>query len=104
MPILESKLEQKVIKYAEEMGYITFKVSPVSSRGWPDRVFINYLGDHIYIELKKSGKKLRNLQAYRIEQLQERNIPVLWTDDFEKAKEFLDEHCLDSPRVPAKSG
>jgi hypothetical protein len=95
LQILESQLEQKVIKYAEEMGYLTFKVSPISSRGWPDRVFINYSGLHIYIELKKSGKKIRKLQAYRISQLQERDVLVLWTDNYDKACRFLDEHILE---------
>ncbi len=97
MSILESKLERKVVDYAEDIGYLTFKVSPVSNRGWPDRVFINSSGVHLYMELKKSGKKVRKLQAYRIEQLLERNVLVFWTDFYDQAVGILDEHRLDTP-------
>lgn len=101
LPILESKLEKDIVDYAETIRYLTFKVSPVSNRGWPDRVFINPSGHHIYMELKKQGKKARKLQAYRMEQLVERNVDVYEVDNLELAKELLDEHLLDAPRISA---
>ena len=105
MPILESYVEKKAVEFAETMGYITFKVSPVSQRGWPDRVFINRYGYHIYIEIKRGGKKPRKLQRYRIQQLEERTVEVHWSDDLETIKHILTngttrrlyEHCLDTP-------
>jgi len=76
--------------YGEGIGYITFKVSPVSSRGWPDRVFIDPDGHHIYLELKAPGKKPRKLQLYRIQQLKDRGVDVHWSNDLEKAMKILD--------------
>lgn len=95
MPVLESKLERDSIAYAESIGYISFKISPISQRGWPDRVFINKHGRHVYIEMKASKKKLRNLQVYRIQQLRDRGCSVFWADNLDKVKKILDEHILE---------
>jgi len=92
MRVLESSLERKVVAYAESIGYITFKVSTVSSRGWPDRVFIDPDGHHIYVELKQAGKKPRKLQVHRIQQLHERSVEVHWTSDYETVKKILDQN------------
>ncbi len=92
MRILESSLERKVVAYAESIGYITFKVSTVSSRGWPDRVFIDANGHHIYVELKQAGKKPRKLQLHRIQQLHERGVEVHWTSDYATVKKILDQN------------
>jgi len=92
MRVLESSTERKVVTYAESIGYITFKISTVSSRGWPDRVFIDPNGYHIYIELKQAGKKPRKLQVHRIQQLHERKVEVHWTDSFSAVKKILDQN------------
>jgi len=102
MPLLESKLEKKSVKYAEDIGYLTFKVSPLGQRGWPDRVFINMYGFHLYIEIKASKKKLRNLQIHRIQQLRDRGVSAYWADNFRKIKSILDDN-VDTPSVSVKS-
>lgn len=89
MSVLESETEAKAVKYAEERGYITFKVSPFSQRGWPDRVFINIHGHHIYIEMKRGSKKPRKLQAHRIEQLKQRNVETHWSSSIEAIRKIL---------------
>ena len=89
MSILEGEIEQKAVKYAEELGYITFKVSPLSQRGWPDRVFINVHGHHIYIEIKRGKKKPRKLQAHRLEQLKQRHLEVHWSASIEVIRKIL---------------
>ena len=89
MSILEKDVEAKVVQLAESLGYITFKVSPFSQRGWPDRVFIHRFGSHIYIELKRGGKKPRKLQRYRIQQLEERGVEVHWTDQYHVVEHIL---------------
>lgn len=67
-------------------------MSPVSSRGWPDRVFIDPDGHHIYLELKAPGKKPRKLQIYRMDCLKERGVEVHWKNDLEQAMKILDDN------------
>lgn len=88
--MLESNIEQNAVEYAEKLGYLTFKVSPVSQKGWPDRVFINKNGWHVYIETKKPGKKLRKLQLHRIQQLKERGVEAYWADSLHQIETILD--------------
>lgn len=72
-------------------------MSPVGQRGWPDHVFINLHGHHVYIEFKKLGEKPSKLQYHRLGQLQERGVEAHWTDNYEQAKDILDA-AMASPR------
>ena len=97
MPLLESEQERKAVVLSENLGYITIKISPMSNRGWPDRVFINRWGFHVYIEFKRLGKKLRRLQEYRISQLQERGVKVYGPCDYTMAADTLKLYANHNP-------
>jgi len=99
MSLLETDTETKAVQYAEKIGYITFKVSPLSQRGWPDRVFIDPRGHHIYIEIKRGGKKPRKLQRHRIQQLEERGVEVHWSDSLPVIIHILDQNMGSIPVV-----
>ena len=60
-------------------------------------MFINPHGNHLWIEFKKLGEKPSKIQYYRLKQLTERGVEAYWTDNYERAKEILDEHRLDTP-------
>lgn len=98
LPILEGAVEKKASNYAETIGYIAIKVSPVGQRGWPDHVFINVYGHHVYIEFKKLGESPSKLQFHRLKQLQERGVAAYWTDNYEQAKSILDAN-VDTTRL-----
>jgi len=87
--ILETNTETKAVEYAEKLDYLAMKVSPTGQRGWPDHVFINQYGWHIYIEMKKAGKKPRKIQFHRIAQLRQRNVEVHWSDSLPVIKKIL---------------
>jgi hypothetical protein len=92
MPILEKDIEGASVKYARFLGYICLKVSPMGSRGWPDHLFINIHGVHIYIEFKRPGEPLKPLQEHRKKQLEERGCHVFGpVSDLQTAKGILDE-------------
>ena len=93
MPILETAVEKHGVEYAKKLNYIVFKVSPAGQRGWPDRVFINEQGLHVYVEFKRPGEKLRKLQIYRCGTLRERNVIVYsGVDTKQEIEDILNEH------------
>lgn len=98
--MLESSTEGKSVDYAESIGYISLKVRVTGQRGWPDHLFINPYGHHVWIEFKKKGKKPRKLQAHRLKQLHEQGASAYWTDNYEDAKRILNSE-VESQRVSA---
>lgn len=98
MRVLESNIESYGVGYARKLGYITLKMTPQGQKGWPDRVFINPQGVHIYVEFKRPDETVRRLQEYRCQQLRERNVIVHYNIDARYLiKEILDEHIHDTP-------
>lgn len=102
----ESVIENRACEYAEDLGYIGVKFTPAGQRGWPDRLFINASGVHVYIEFKRPKKNLERLQAWRKKQLLERGCycygPI---SSLEEVKLILDTHYdetrMDPPRIPS---
>lgn len=100
--ILESDNESNAIAYANSIGYLTWKNTPEKNNGYPDRVFINRYGLHVYIEIKAPGKVPRKLQIYRINQLRERFCLAFWSDDIVKIRRILNAF-VDTQRLPTWS-
>jgi hypothetical protein len=98
---LEKKIEKKVCDYAKKNGFLTPKVTVVSERGWPDRLFIDPEGWCVFIEFKQKGKPLQPIQEYRCLQLTERNMSVLVIDSIEQGIEYVD--SMVAARVPEES-
>lgn len=98
---LEKKIERDVCKYAKKHGFLTPKITVVSERGWPDRLFIDPDGFMVFVEFKKSGKPLQPIQEHRCTELTQRNVSVLVIDNIEQGKEYVD--TLVSARVSAQS-
>lgn len=106
---LEKKIETKTCEYAQKHGFLTPKITVVSERGWPDRLFIDPDGWCVFIEFKQSGKPLQPIQVYRCEQLTERNMSVLVVDSIEQGKEYVDNMVAarlpeESDEAPVESG
>ena len=98
---LEKQIESKVCEYAQEKGFLTLKLNIIGQRGWPDRVFVDPLGWHFYIEFKAPGKKLEKIQEHRFRQLAERNVLVVVIDGITSGRELIDE--LVAARVSVES-
>lgn len=90
MSVLEKDIEGKASEYAESIGYLPLKINVVGERGWPDHVFINRNGHHVWIEFKKLGKKPSKLQYHRLKQLTEQGADATWADKLAEAKSILD--------------
>lgn len=88
---LEKEIEKKVCQYAQKKGFLTPKINVVGERGWPDRLFIDPDGWHVYIEFKAPGKAPDPIQIYRQSELAKRNVMVLVVDDEEQGKSYVDD-------------
>ena len=100
MPILRERLtESRAATYAKQIGFLTVKVSPAKTDGWPDRVFINRYGLHVYIEIKAEGKRPNRLQIHRINSLRERHLPAFWSSDLAQIERILRAY-MDTETLP----
>lgn len=65
---MASKFQSKVIKDYKKQGYLVIKVIRFSDNGWPDVLAIKD-GLSTWIECKESTDTLKDLQKYRIDEL-----------------------------------
>ena len=87
--IKESTIERSFCKKLEKLGLYSIKLSPTSLRGMPDRLVLLNLGEVCFIEFKRPGKELTELQEHRASQLKSRGYECRWYDDADKAIEWI---------------
>lgn len=78
----EQQLQTKIIKDLEKKGYYTIKTIKLNKNGLPD-IFAFKDGLTTMIEVKAKGKKLRELQNFRIEEVKKFGVKSFWCDTFE---------------------
>lgn len=66
--IRESDIQARIIKRLEQQGYMVVKLVLTNMNGIPDLLLLKD-GVASFVEVKRPGCKLRELQAYRAEQL-----------------------------------
>ncbi len=64
----ESQIEQTAVKKAREAGWLALKFQSPGNTGVPDRLFIKE-GRTVFIEFKKDGGRLTELQKAQIRRL-----------------------------------
>lgn len=98
MPVrLESDVEKRVCKDAEDRGWWALKLVCVGHRGFPDRWFIreqDVKGEGspriVIMEFKAPGKRARKLQLWVCKKLEDMGFEVYWdVDDYDIAMELL---------------
>lgn len=83
---LESAIENKVVKDSKKLGIkYALKMTIKGSVGWPDRLMLIPGGRPFFLELKRPGEKPRDIQRYRIRELERLGYDVAWADDAEHA-------------------
>ena len=87
----EKKIELEVVKYAKSKNILSFKMNSTSSRGLPDRIFINK-NSIFFIEFKRFGFKPTELQAHTIKTLKDYNCNVFVVDNIELGKKIIDKY------------
>jgi len=85
--MLEQQLQKKIIKQLELNGWFVLKIIKANKNGFPDLVAVKS-NETMFIEVKKIGGVLSELQKVRIKELRLKGINVkIWTDyeqDFNK--------------------
>lgn len=99
--MLEKDIEGRVRAWAVKHGFLVVKVR-FAEVGYPDRLFISPKGHTIFIEFKRPGEQPEQIQLYRLRQLQSRNIPAYWSDNYVGAVNIL-KAALEPEELPEKS-
>jgi hypothetical protein len=97
----EAYIENAVVKWADDNGFLTPKVK-FAEKGWPDRLFMSPFGHTIFIEFKRLGGEPDDLQAYRLKELKKRGIPAFCCDSIFSGIRLL-QACLEPASLPKKS-
>lgn len=79
--MLESAVENPVVKRAERAGYFVRKVQWVGRIGAPDRVFARKDRGQVYIEFKKPGGEPRRSQREEHRRMREAGFEVHVVDN-----------------------
>lgn len=98
--VLEKKIEDRVVKWAEKKGAICLKLNLWGSTGWPDRLFL-YNGRVAFIEFKAPGEKPARNQPARIKLLKSHEFQVGVYDDPTSAIAFLEATLFSIPSSEA---
>jgi|TARA_R110001583_G_scaffold88880_3_gene230049 hypothetical protein len=72
----EQRIQAKLIKEYEALGYYVIKLKLTNKNGIPDLLAIPKNSDVEFIEVKKLNGKVSKLQEYRIEELEEHGVKV----------------------------
>lgn len=66
---MASNFQSKVIKEYKSKGYIVIKIIRLNENGYPDLLCMKRGMDDIWIECKESKDTLKELQKFRIDEL-----------------------------------
>ncbi len=78
--MLESKIQSKIIKKMESLGWLCMKLIKTNKNGIPDLCLLKD-GKTIFIEVKQPTGILSEIQKYRIAELRSKGFEVkVWTD------------------------
>lgn len=91
--MLESLIEQHLVKEVNRRDGLCLKFNSQSMTGIPDRIILMKNGTVGFVEVKKKGKKPRPLQELRMKQLRRLGFKVYTLDEKEKIGGILDEIC-----------
>jgi hypothetical protein len=85
MPELEKDIERKVCKWAQDRGWLAYKFTSPGRRSVPDRIFAR-AGRIVFIEFKRPGGRLTDLQRREIHRLQRAGFTAVVAYSVEEAQ------------------
>lgn len=89
---LEKDIEKRAVEYGLKLEYYILKLNGEGNRGKLDRLFVNLVGEHIYIEFKRPGEVLRPDQWLHVRDLTRRTCIVYECHCLRHARRILDNH------------
>lgn len=100
--MLEREIEKQVCKYAINKGFLVHKTTSIGNRGFPDREFTHPTGLNrdggftFLIEFKSTDGNLTLKQEDVIKKLRKCDRIVYVVNSFEKGKDIIDHHILNT--------
>lgn len=88
---LEKTIEKYFTKAVRNAGGMSIKLTDEQCAGLPDRLILLPNGVHAFVEVKAPGKKPRELQKFRMKQLEDRGHRCYIVDTKEQADEVIRE-------------
>ena len=88
VPMLESKIQKKIIDYLKSKGAYVVKTIRTNRNGTPD-LLCCYRGRFIAVECKRPGKELDALQKYHREQIRKAGGVSIKADDLHAIDQLL---------------
>lgn len=73
----EQQIQSKIIKRYEKYGYFVIKLIKTNKNGIPDLLCLKSNELPFFIEVKKTGGVLSELQKYRIKELTDLNFKAI---------------------------
>lgn len=73
----EQQNQSKIIKRYEKDGYFVIKLIKTNKNGIPDLLCLKSNESPLFIEVKKTGGVLSELQKYRIKELTDLNLKAI---------------------------
>jgi len=92
----ERQIENRIVKYAKDQGWLVIKLNPTWHKGLPDRMFLLPGGKIVFLELKKPGGRASPLQKYFIAWMKDLGHSAHVVDNYDEAVRILD-----ASRIPA---
>ena len=86
--VLEKHIEAEGNAFAFRRGWLEFKLTSPSRRGWPDRFYVRR-GVIILVEWKRPGEEPTVQQAKLHRELRDAGVKVYWMTSLEQAKEVF---------------
>lgn len=87
----ESYIEKKVCEYAASKGWSNMKCASPGQRGSPDRMFYRSMGEVRFVEFKKPGGRVTELQRHVLMRLFNAGFRCAVIDSIEEGRRFFDE-------------
>ena len=78
----ESQIQKKIIDHYTKEGWLVVKLIKTNTNGIPDLMILKD-GTTRFIEVKKPGGKIAELQKYRIKQLRQQGFDAVVMDGIE---------------------
>lgn len=94
----ESTVEKRFVDWCKDVGVVQWKLQGLGKTGYPDRTVFLGFGRICLIEFKQKGKKARPDQIRIHDDLKRLGIPVLVTDDFDEAVQWVTENLKNGSR------
>lgn len=85
----EKNIEMKLVEGVKKIKGSIYKFNSQANNGVPDRICVLPTGIVVFIELKKPGGKLSEIQKYQIERLQKLRQKVIVISSLDDVDRFL---------------